>query len=109
LKRYCPYCSRKSVPVSELILSDAYCRQCCSEVGVHGVFRLFFGLLTLIACVIIGVSVYAIQGLYAMLLIVSLPIGAIGIIKARFSPLVVRTRRWEWRRMGRQESANRLP
>ena len=32
----------------------------------------------------------AVIGLYAALLMISLPIGAIGLIKARFSPLVVK-------------------
>jgi hypothetical protein len=38
------------------------------------------------------------QGLYAALLMISLPIGAIGFIKGRFCPLVVRRRQDEARK-----------
>lgn len=90
LKRRCPGCSSESIPVSELILSDAVCPRCREHVAVHWLFRAVFFPVTLLATLILGFVVAMDQGLYAALLIVSVPIGAIGFIKARFCPLVIR-------------------
>ena len=76
--------------MSELILSDAYCQNCQSRVGIQWFFRITFFLVTLIATVAVGLIVLVAEGLYAALLVISVPIGAIGFIKARFCPLVVR-------------------
>ncbi len=57
---------------------------------MQGFFRAVFFIVTLAATVAVGVIVLAAQGLYAALLMVSVPVGAIGFIKARFCPLVVR-------------------
>ncbi|MEM9402502.1 MAG: hypothetical protein AAGA44_08470 [Pseudomonadota bacterium] len=46
--------------------------------------------MTLAATVALGFIVLVAQGIYAAVLMVSLPIGAIGYIKASISPLVVR-------------------
>ena len=53
-------------------------------------FRAIFFVVILAATVVVGVVVLVDQGLYAAILMISLPIGAIGIIKARYCPLVVR-------------------
>jgi hypothetical protein len=59
-------------------------------IGVQTLLRIVFFLLTLIATVAVGFSVLVDQGIYAALLIITLPIGAIGYIKARHCPLAVR-------------------
>lgn len=59
-------------------------------IGVHWAFRAFFFVLILVVTFVWGLAVLIDQGLYAALLMVSLPIGAIGFIKGRFCPLVVK-------------------
>ena len=90
--------------MSELILSDTYCPRCQSRVGVQWFFRAFFFVITLAATVAVGVVVLAAQGLYAALLMISVPVGAIGFIKARFCPLVVRVKDLVAEDSTRQES-----
>ena len=90
LNRKCPGCSDESVSVSGLILSDAFCPNCGQLVGVQLAFKAIFFLVILVATIALGVMVLVTQGLYAALLMISLPIGAIGFIKARYCPLVVR-------------------
>lgn len=75
---------------SELILSDAVCPRCNETVGVQWLFKAFFSLVIAVATTVVGLVVLVDQGPYAALLIISLPVGAIGYIKARFCPLVVR-------------------
>ena len=76
--------------VSELILSDAMCSKCGQLIGVHWAFRAIFSVIILAATVVVGLLVLARLGIYAALLMISLPIGAIGFIKARYCPLVIR-------------------
>ena len=90
LNRKCPGCSEESVSVSGLILSDVFCTNCGQLVGVQWVLKTIFFLVILIATIALGIVVLEDQGLYAALLMISLPIGAIGYIKARYCPLVVR-------------------
>jgi len=54
------------------------------------VYKAIFFVVILVATIVVGLVVLIYQGLYAALLMVSLPIGAIGIIKARYCPLVIR-------------------
>ena len=88
--RNCPNCSAHTIPVSALIMSDVLCRVCGKRIGVHWVFRSVFFILIFITAAGTGLIVYVDQGFYAALLFVSVPIGALGYIKARFAPLVVR-------------------
>jgi uncharacterized protein (DUF983 family) len=90
MKRKCPNCLHKSVAVSELILSDVICSNCGKQVGIQWLFRVIFFLVILVATIVVGLAVLVKQGPYAALLMISLPIGAIGIIKASYCPLVVR-------------------
>ena len=71
-------------------MSDAVCANCSQVIGVHWLFRSFFFIVSFITAAFVGLIVFAHQGFYAALLLLPLPIGAIGYIKARFSPLVVR-------------------
>ncbi len=97
MKRTCPKCSRDSIAVTELILSDAICPSCGQLIGVQWLFRAFFFVVILAATCVTGFVFAVDQGLYAALLMISVPIGAIGFIKARFSPLVVRRGRQDTR------------
>ena len=90
MTRRCPHCSSDSIPVSDLILSDVTCPRCRQRIGVHWLFRAVFFVLVTVTTLLTGFVVAVDQGLYAALLVISVPIGAIGFIKARFSPLVVR-------------------
>lgn len=90
MKRKCPSCSNESVSVSGLILSDVVCPNCGQQVGVRWVYRAIFFVVVLAATIGLGLVVLVDQGLYAALLMISLPIGAIGFIKARYCPLVIR-------------------
>ena len=90
MNRKCPNCSEDAVSVSGLILSDVRCTRCNQLVGVQWVFRAVFFVVILVTTVLLGVVVLIDQGLYAAILMISLPIGAIGFIKARYCPLVVR-------------------
>jgi ABC-type transport system involved in cytochrome c biogenesis permease component len=76
-----------------LILSDVECASCGQVIGVQWAFRAVFFAIILIATLFTILVVLADQGLYAALLMMTLPIGAIGFIKARYSPLVVRKRK----------------
>ncbi len=90
MNRKCPACSAVAVSVSALVVSDVQCTACDETIGVQWLFRTVFFILTLIATIVVGFVVMIDQGLYAGLLMISLPIGAIGYVKARYSPLVVR-------------------
>ena len=90
LNRKCPNCSSESISVTGLILSDVVCTNCGQLVGVHWVFRSVFFVIILVATILTAVVVLIDQGLYAALLMISVPIGAIGFIKARFCPLVLK-------------------
>ncbi len=61
-------------------------------VGVKWIFRAIFFVVILVTTIILGFVVLIDQGLYAALLMISLPIGALGFIKARYCPLVARER-----------------
>lgn len=90
MNRKCPSCSEESVSVSKLILTDVRCANCGQYVGIQWMFKAIFFVVIFMATVVVGFVVLMHQGLYAALLMVSLPIGAIGIIKARYCPLVIK-------------------
>ena len=92
LKRKCPNCSSESISVTELIFSDAICANCDHLVRVHWLFRVVFFLAILIATSLTILVVLVDQGLYAAILMFTVPIGALGYIKARFSPLAASRR-----------------
>ena len=87
LHRICPVCSQPSIDVSELLVSNAVCPNCHSTVGVHWLFGGFFYLVIFVVTGISTLLVLARFGIFAAILWFSFPIGAIGYLKARFSPL----------------------
>ena len=104
----CPHCKEDVNTVSYRELQGGFwgrryiyfCASCpptnCSQlVGVHWLFRSVFFVIILVATLFTVSVVLIDQGLYAALLMISVPIGAIGFIKARFCPLVVKRRKLE--------------
>jgi len=98
MNRDCPACRANKIPVSGLIVSAADCPGCGALVGVHWFWRILFFLVTLLVTVPSTIAVLAQQGVYAALLWLPFPIGAIGYLKARFFPLETKRRRPEPRR-----------
>jgi uncharacterized protein (DUF983 family) len=85
--RVCPSCTRKKIPVASLILSQAFCPACGVQIRVRRFFAVVFFVLTFSVTAISFVSIMAQQGIYAAIIWLPLPIGALGYIKARFCPL----------------------
>ena len=77
-----------------MIISDVTCNACGQLVGVHWVFKAVFFVIILAVTSLTVIVVLVDQGVYAALLIFSVPIGAIGFIKARFCPLVLKRRKY---------------
>ncbi len=90
LSRICPNCSSESISVTGLILSDVTCTNCSLLIGVHWLFRSIFFVIILAATLLTALIFLIDQGLYAALFMISVPIGALGFIKARFCPLVLK-------------------
>ena len=85
--RICPVCSQPSLQVSELLVSNARCLNCGATVGVHWLFGSIFYVIIFAVAGISTLLVLARFGVFAAILRFSFPIGAIGYLKARFSPL----------------------
>ena len=81
--------------MSGMIISDVNCNACGQLVGVHWLFRAVFFVIILAVTSFTVIVVLVDQGLYAALLMITVPIGAIGFIKARFCPLVPKRRKYE--------------
>ena len=95
LNRDCPICSEKTIPVSGLIVSNFDCPNCRETVGVQWLYRSAFFLVIFVVTVLSSIAVLAQLGVYAALLWAPFPIGAIGYLKARYSPLEKRPKRAE--------------
>lgn len=91
MNRTCPNCSRKSIPVASLMLSRANCPTCGTLIGVRRYYAALFFVITFAVTATSRIAILAQQGLYAALLWLPLPIGALGYIKARFCPQQVRS------------------
>ena len=90
MNRTCPNCSGNTVSVSGMIISDVECSACGQLVGIHWAFRAVFFVIILAVTSVTAIVFLVDQGLYAALLMITVPIGAIGFIKARFCPLVLK-------------------
>ena len=87
MNRVCPNCSKKRVPVSSLILSRTWCPSCGALVNVRKIHAFLFFVVTFVVTAASFVAIMAQQGIYAALIWLPLPIGALGYIKARYCPL----------------------
>jgi hypothetical protein len=90
LNRICPSCFAESVPVKELLVSYARCPNCRAAVGPHWLFNWPLNLLTFLVTSLSTIAVLAQFGIYAALLWFPFPVGALGYLKASFSPLEVK-------------------
>jgi len=70
-----------------LLMSNAVCPNCRALVGPHWLFSSAFFIVILVVTLASTVAVLSQFGIYAAVLWFSFPIGTIGYIKARFSPL----------------------
>ena len=88
LNRNCPVCSQPSIPISDLLVSNnAKCPNCGSTIGIHWLFGSFFWVVIFAVTAISTLLVLGRFGIFAAILWFSFPVGAIGYLKARFSPL----------------------
>ena len=88
--RTCPNCSQPAIAVSRLLMSDAECPNCRALVGPHWLFGTVFYIIIFAVTLGTTIAVLSQFGIYAAVLWFSFPIGAIGYLKARFSPLVTK-------------------
>ena len=89
--RVCPNCAEKSIPVKRLILSSwCRCQSCGSLIEAHWLYGKLFNLLIFVVTLLTMVITFQVQGFYAALLLLPLPLGAIGYLKARFCPLTAK-------------------
>jgi hypothetical protein len=93
LNRVCPSCFAESVPVTELLVSCVRCPECRAAVGPHRLFSWPLNLLTFLVTFLSTIAVLAQFGIYAALLWFPFPVGTLGYLKARFSPLEVKVAR----------------
>lgn len=98
MNRQCPKCAIETIPVSGLIVSNFDCGSCGEHIGVRWFYRAVFFVVIVLVTAPSAIAVLAQQGIYAALLWVPFPIGALGYIKARFCPLEVKRRRDDSRR-----------
>ena len=97
--RVCPACHKDSISPGSVFQSNCECQKCRSIIGVHWIITaISFPIIALVAA-ISTVVVYKSFGYMHAIVLFPLPIGALGYIVARFSPLQVK----EWH--GEQESA----
>lgn len=92
MKRQCPACQNFSVPISDLIVATGECGHCRAEVNVRGPYRVLFAIVITLIAVPSTLAVLLQQGIYAALLWLPFPIGALGFLRAKVCPLTVVSR-----------------
>lgn len=86
--RVCPNCSGRTIPIKRLLLSNQHrCQSCGSLVRAHWLYGKFFNILILVVTLLSMIIVLRVQGFYAAILLLPLPLGAIGYLKARYCQL----------------------
>ena len=85
--RECPNCSERTVPVKRLLLANYSCEECGALVRAHWLYGALFSLVTIVVTLFSIIVILAQLGLYAAILMLPLPIGAIGYLRARYCPL----------------------
>lgn len=87
MTRECPNCSANSIPLSQILFSNARCGRCGALVGVHWIAYLGFSILIFGSTLVTTLMVLMQSGMYAAILWFPFPIGSLSYLKARFSPL----------------------
>ena len=75
-----------------MLVSNVDCPNCGAFVGVQWLYKAVFFLVIFSITVPSTIAVLAQQGVYAALLWIPFPIGAIGYLKARLCPLETKTK-----------------
>ena len=86
-QRPCPNCGEKTVPVTAVLFSAFRCPSCSRTVRVSRVAAALFNLLILVVTVVTTGMVFLQAGLYAGIVWLPFPIGALSYVKARFCSL----------------------
>jgi len=87
MQRICPNCSTRSIPTSGLLLGAYQCASCQHIVRVNRFVAFVFSILIAAVTVASSFAVFSLYGIYAVIIWFAFPVGAIGYLKARFSPL----------------------
>jgi len=87
MQRVCPNCSTRGIPTSGLLLGAYLCATCGHTVRVNRFAALVFSILIVVVTAVSSFAVFSLHGIYAVIIWFAFPVGAIGYIKARFSPL----------------------
>lgn len=91
MRRNCPNCSASTIASTDLVIGECRCPACGVRIRVNRFASILFSLLIIPVTVGTSVAVFAMYGVYAVILWFAFPIGAIGFVKARFCPLSVVT------------------
>jgi uncharacterized protein (DUF983 family) len=86
----CPSCSDGSIAVTAVMFSDVECTSCGSRIGIHWAAAAFFSTIIFVITVLSTFVMYLQFDLFAAIVWFSFPIGALGYVKARFSPLQIK-------------------
>ena len=87
LRRPCPNCAEKAVPVSALLFSPTRCPHCSKFVRVARLPAAVVNLLILLVTVVTTGMIFLQAGLYGAIVWLPFPIGALSYVKARFCKL----------------------
>jgi hypothetical protein len=86
--RTCPGCSERTIPVKRLLLANVHwCGVCGSQVKAQWLYGAIFNILIVVVTLFSTIVVHFGHGFYAAMLLLPLPLGAIGYLKARYCQL----------------------
>lgn len=89
--RTCPNCSIASISTTDLLVGSVRCPACSARIGMNRFIALLFSILIVVVTVATSYMVLSLFGIYAVIVWFVFPVGAIGYLRARFSPLRVLT------------------
>ena len=87
MKRDCPNCSSNTISVQELLFADCRCGNCHRIVGVRRIWSALASIVIFTVAIVTTLIVLIELDLWAALLWFTLPVGALGYLKARYCPL----------------------
>jgi uncharacterized protein (DUF983 family) len=91
MMRTCPNCSSASISTTDLLVGSVRCPNCGARIGMNRFVSLLFSLLIVVVTLATSYMVLSLYGIYAVIVWFVFPVGAIGYLRARFSPLKVLT------------------
>jgi uncharacterized protein (DUF983 family) len=89
--RTCPNCSSASISTTDLLVGSVRCPACATRIGMNRFVSFLFSVLIVAVTVTTSYMVLSLYGIYAVIVWFVFPVGAIGYLRARFSPLRVLT------------------